>query len=289
MPIVITGANGNFGRSVLAAAAARAPGERIVATVRDLGRAADLRERGFDVRPGSFDEPGTLLAAFSGATTVFVNATFYGATAELRGRRVAAAIRSAADAGASRIVVTTWPDPGRAGLPHVRDFARTESLAREAGPSWTILRLFTGLADTVARDVTWARRDGELIAPAADARCTPASLSDLAEAAAVTITGSGHQDTTYELTGPRAIGWNDLAALAASIDRRDIRYRPVADEEYRTYLAGQGLAGQLADGLLGLYADFRSGWTAVPSPDLGELLGRDPADSLQAVRARLPR
>jgi len=55
MSIVITGANGEFGRAVLNAVAALRPGERIVASVRDVARAADIEARGFDVRPGSFD------------------------------------------------------------------------------------------------------------------------------------------------------------------------------------------------------------------------------------------
>jgi NAD(P)H dehydrogenase (quinone) len=289
MSIVITGANGEFGRGVLDAVAALVPRDSLVATVRDVARATGLRERGLRVLPGSFDDPDALRAAFRGADVVLVNATFFGAATELRGRRVAAAIRAAADAGAARIIVTTWPNLDHAALPNVRDFAQAERLARQAGPSWTILRLGYGLADAAARDVTWARRDGELIAPAADARCTPAAVPDLVEAAALVIAGAGHENKRYELTGPRAIGWGDLAALAASQDGRDIRYRPAGDEEYRKHLAAQGLPGEVIDGLIGLYAEFRSGWAATPSPDLARLLGRDPVDTLEAVRQRLRR
>ena len=185
------------------------------------------------------------VAAFSGADTVFINATFFGAATELRGERVATAIGAAAEAGAARIVVTTWPNLDRATLPQVQDYAQSERLARKAGPSWTILRLGYGLADAVARDVIWARRDGELIAPAGRARCVPAAVSDLADAAAITIAGTGHENTTYELTGPRAIDWNDLAALAGSIDGRSIRYRAVDEDEYREYLAARGIPARL--------------------------------------------
>jgi NAD(P)H dehydrogenase (quinone) len=133
------------------------------------------------------------------------------------------------------------------------------------------------------------RLPGEhLVAPAADARCTPAAVSDLAAAAAAVITGTGHENARYELTGPRAIDWTDLARLAAVADGRDIRYRPVTDDEYRAYLAAQGLPEPVIEGLLGLYAEFRSGWAATPSPDLARLLGREPADTLEAVNQRLP-
>jgi NAD(P)H dehydrogenase (quinone) len=289
MSIVITGANGEFGRGVLNALVPLVPGARIVATVRDTSKAADIAARGIEVRPGSFDEPELLPAAFHGADTVFVNATFFGEQTQARGRMVGAAIRAAAAAGAARIIVTTWPNLDQTALPNVADFVKTERLVREAGPSWTILRLGYGLADAAARDVIWARRDGELVAPAADARCAPAAVPDLVAAAAAVIAGTGHDNALYEFTGPRAIDWADLAALAGSIDERHIRYRPVGDEEYRAYLAAQGLGGQIIEGLLGLYAEFRSGWAATPGPDLARLLGRDPVDTLEAVSQRVPR
>jgi NAD(P)H dehydrogenase (quinone) len=289
MSIVITGANGEFGRGVLDAVAAIAGAQHLVAAVRDPARAADLQERGIEVRPADFGDPAALPAAFRGASTVFVNATFFGAAPELRGQRVAAAIRSAADAGAARIVVTSWPDLDHAAMPSVRDFAQTERLVQAAGPAWTILRGGYGLADAVARDVVWARRGGELVAPAGAARVTPAALPDLVQAAAVTVTETGHENTRYELTGPRAVDWNDLAGLAAELEGRDIRYRPVDDDQYRGYLAGLKLPASAADSLLALYAEFRSGWNAVPAPDLAALLGRAPADTLDAVRARAAR
>jgi NAD(P)H dehydrogenase (quinone) len=102
---------------------------------RDVARAADIKEDGFDVRPGSFDEPDELRAAVSGADTVFINATFFGAATELRGKRVATAIGAAAEAGASRIIITTWPTLNHATLPSVQDYAQSERLVRRAGPS----------------------------------------------------------------------------------------------------------------------------------------------------------
>jgi NAD(P)H dehydrogenase (quinone) len=287
MTIVITGANGEFGRGVLEAVAGHMPEQQIVATVRDIKRAAGLQERGIDVRPGSFDEPDTLDSSFAGAETVFINATFFGAATEARGRRIATAIHAAADAGTSRIVLTTWPNLDHAHIPNVQDYTHSERLVREAGPAWTILRLGYGLADAVARDVMWARQDGELIAPAADALCTPAAVPDLIDAAAATIVGSEHENQLYEITGPRAIGWNDLADLASSIDGRELRYRPVEDGDYREYLTARGMPIAVIDGLLGLYAEFRAGWSAQPSPTLGQLINRTPIDTLHAVRQRV--
>lgn len=287
MTLVITGANGEFGRTVLDTAIAAAPGERVVASVRDPAKSGDLLTRGVEVRAGSFDEPDRLRNTFAGADTVVVNATFFAATPELRGQRVASAIRAATDAGARRIVLTTWPDLDNCDIPEVRDYVASEALVRSAGPQWTILRLGNGLADALARDVIWARRDGELVAPAAQATSVPAAVRDLAEATARVAVGSGHDGKLYELTGPRAIGWSDLAELASEADATPVPYRAVTDAEYRDYLAGLGLQENYVEGLLALYSGFRSGWNSRPDSTLARLLGRDPVDGLDAVRDRL--
>jgi NAD(P)H dehydrogenase (quinone) len=287
MTLVITGANGEFGRVVVDTAVAAAPGERIIASVRDPAQSRDLLDRGIEVRAGSFDDTDQLRDAFDGADTVVVNATFFAATADLRGQRVASAIRAAADVGARRIVLTTWPDLDNCDIPDVQDYVASEALVRSVGPKWTILRFGAGLADALARDVIWARRDGELVAPAAQATSVPAAARDLAEATARVATGAGHDDKLYELTGPRAIDWSDLASLASEADATPRPYRAVTDAEYRDCLAGLGLPENYVDGLLALYSAFRSGWNSRPDATLARLLGRDPVDPIDAVRERL--
>ena len=287
MVLVVTGANGEFGRAVVENVLAAAPSSRVVATVRDVARAADLTERGVEVRPGSFDDPDALARAFTGADTIVVNATFFGTVPDMRGRRVAAAIDAATEAGAERIVLTSWTDLDRCTLPSVQDYVASEARVRAAGPEWTIIRMGFGLADTVARDVLWARHDGELVAPAGRATTAPAAVADLAAATARVAVGTGHTGTVYDLTGPRAIDWNDLAALAGEGDGRAVGYRPVTDAEYLAHLGARGLNEGFAAGLLEVHDAFRSGWANQPTPDLPRLLGREPLDSLDAVRGRL--
>jgi NAD(P)H dehydrogenase (quinone) len=286
MTVLVTGANGEFGRAVLAQVRRLAPELAVIATVRDIEAATGAEFEGVDVRAGNFDEPA-LAGAFAGADTVFLNATFFGVAPELRGARVANAI--AAASSAERILLTTWPDLDNCPIPAVAGYRDSERQLRSAGPDWTILRLGAGLGDAVARDVVWGIRDGEIVAPAGDARATPAAIDDLAEAAAVAITGAGHENRVYELTGPDAVSWPDLARLAGELDGRDIPFRDLDDAEYRARLAGQSLPPSLIDGLLDLYGAFRSGWNAKPTATLGELIGRAPVAGIDAVRQRAER
>jgi NAD(P)H dehydrogenase (quinone) len=280
MSIAVTGGNGEFGSTVLEALRKRTP-EPLVATVRDLARAR--RIEGVDYRPGDFDRADSLRASLSGVDAVLINATFFGADPSLRRERVSSAIRAAAEAGVSRIVLTSWPDLDHATLPAVQDYKHLEALVKSAGPAWTVLRLGYGLPIALARDVVWAKSGGELVAPAAGARVTPADVTDLAEAAAVVLAEPGHDSVVHELSGPDSITWEQLAELA------ELPFRAVTDDAYRDYLARFNLPAEVAQGLIDMYADFRSNWASTPTATLGELIGHAPVPGVEAVNRAVSR
>jgi NAD(P)H dehydrogenase (quinone) len=287
--IVVTGANGPVGRLVIDHLLARTPAGELAVSVRDPAQTTRLSDRGVRVRHGDVDRPDTLRDAFAGATTVLINATNYGTPSETRARQQAAAVDAALTAGAGRIVFTGWQDLDRCPLDFVRDFAATEKLITTSGTGWTILRMTYAMAASLVRDVRASMDTGTLTAPAGDARATPAAVTDLAEATANVLTEAGHDGRTYELTGPDAIGWQDLASLASRLAGREIRYRPTSGEECRAQWTAAGWPPATIEMLIAYYDAFRSGWAGTPRPDLADLLRRPAISSLDAVRqAQLP-
>jgi NAD(P)H dehydrogenase (quinone) len=282
--ILVTGANGRYGRSVIETLLARMPSEDLAVSVRDVAKAADLASQGCDVRHGDFDQPETLSDAFAGAETVLINGTNYGTASDVRARQQAAAIGAAEAAGVTRIVVTTWQDLDNCPLEMASDFPGTEKLAAVSAPAYTILRLTYGMATALARDVKSAVAAGILSAPAGDARATPAAAADLAQATANVLAEAGHAGRTYELTGPEPITWDDLASLASTLAGQEIRYCPVSDDEFRAQVTAAGWPPAAVEMLIAYYGALRDGWASTPSPDLGDLLYRAPASSLEAVR-----
>ncbi|WP_433045067.1 NAD(P)H-binding protein [Dactylosporangium sp. CS-033363] len=272
--IILTGANGAFGRLVTTHLLALTPD--VAVSVRDPARAADL---GVPARHGDFARAGTLPSAFAGASTVLINGTYLGAAPEVRGPQLRGAIAAAVEAGAARVVVTSWPDLARNTLPSTADYAGTESFVRGLAVRWTLVRVGFGLAAALARDVLAARRDGVLTAPAGDARLAVASTADLAEATARVLAGGPeHDGRTYELTGPDTVGWSELAALAG------VAYAPEPEPDFRERWVARGWPAPVVEQLLALYACIRSGWAGSPTGELEALLGRRPVAALAAVR-----
>lgn len=278
MTIAVTGGNGEFGSAVLDHLTDRTQ-QALVATVRDTTKGR--RHAAVDYRPGNFDDPTTLRRSLTGVDTVLINATFFGADPSRRLARATAAIDAATQAGAARIVLTSWPDLENAAMPSVQNYRELEAAVKTAGPNWTIIRLNIGLADALARDIVWARKTGELVAPADGALATPAAITDLAAATATVLADGGHEGDTLELTGPDQLGWDDLAALAGT------PFRAVTDEQYTAYLAESfALPDDLAELLTSMYADFRSPWASTPTTTAASLLSHPMLPGTQAVLKR---
>ncbi len=181
-------------------------------------------------------------------------------------------------------MITTWQDLDHCHLAAASDFPGTEECVRNSGVPATTLRLTYGVAPFLARDVTTAMTAGELAAPAADAALSAAALSDLAEAAANVLAGTGHEGRAYDLSGPDTITWDDLASLASELAGKEIGYRAVSEDEFRALVLATGFPEAVLGNLLDLYAEVRSGWASQPTADLSTLLGRPATPSREAVR-----
>ncbi|MBI3898399.1 MAG: hypothetical protein HY308_08890 [Gammaproteobacteria bacterium] len=66
--IVVTGANGNLGRAIVAELSKILPaGESLAGSVRDRAKAAAYQAHGIDVRLGDFSDKNSMIKAFAGA------------------------------------------------------------------------------------------------------------------------------------------------------------------------------------------------------------------------------
>lgn len=285
---LVTGATGIlFGRPVIDHLRRLAPDGQIVAGTRDPAAAAGLHAAGIAVRRVDFSDGASLAPAFADVTAVLINGTNYGTPPDQRQAQHARAIRAAAEAGISRIVYTSWPDPDLFPPGAISDFPESEALLRSLSPGATILRTTYGIAQTVGRDVTTAIASGTLAAPAARARTAPAHIDDLAEATARVLVSGDQAGQLCTLTAADSIDWTDLAELASTIARKPIRYQAVTDDQFAAAVLAQGFPEDLAGMFLGVYQAFRAGWTGTPAGDLTKILGRPPRPALTAVGAAL--
>ena len=84
---------------------------------------------------------------------------------------------------------------------------------------------------------------------------------DVAAVASIALTEDGHSGAHYDVTGPAALSYHDVASELSSALGRRITYVDVPDDAVRDSLLGLGLDRWFVDALVGLYQDYRRSGT----------------------------
>ncbi|MFC4585946.1 NAD(P)H-binding protein [Sphaerisporangium corydalis] len=277
--IIVTGGTGKLGSQIVGRLLERVPADQVGVSVRDTGRAGDLARRGVRVRRGDFTDPGSLAAAFEGATRVLVVST--DGTGEAALAQHTAAIDAARDAGAGRVLYTSHQGAAEDSLfAPMPDHAATEQYLSKTGAPFTALR--NGFyADTVRHLLGRALDTGELVAPA-DGPVSWTAHADLAEAAAVILAEGRYDGPTPPLTAPDALDLADIAGIVTELTGRAVRRVVADDAEWTATMIGHGVPAGQADMLLGMFHASRRGEFATTGPELETLLQR-PATPLRSL------
>ncbi len=268
--IIVTGVTGKLGRVAVEDLLERVPAGQVAVLARNPDRAADLAERGVDVRAGDYEDPESLRAAFAGVDVALLVSS-PDTTPGTRPRQHGNAIDAARAAGDGRIVYTSaiGADDGPGFL---ADHTVTEGLLRDSGLPHTILRNTFYTEALVNPGLHAAVEAGEL--PGADGGVPVnfATIADLGRAAAATLVGDGHAGAVYELRGPL---WTlaDLARTVSEVSGHPVAYRAVPAAE----LGPVAFVHEL----------IASGLFAEPTADLEKLIGRPPTGLSEAVAATL--
>ncbi|TDQ04490.1 NAD(P)H-binding protein [Labedaea rhizosphaerae] len=282
MTILLTGANGHYGRLVADRLLDRVPASELIVSVRDTAKAADLAERGVTVRHGDFDDPASL--DFTGADRMLLVST--DGPDDVRIGQHEAAVEAAAKAGVRHLAYSSVTDADTSPVSLARVHAATEKAIRASGLAFTFLR--NGMySEHFAGGAVGALEHGVLLSASGEGGLAAASRADLAAAAAIVLTTDGHEGKVYELTGPRAWTSAELAELVSAKSGKPLAHKDVSGPELVEVLRGAGLPGFLADLLVDIQLKTRDGVFARTSPDLGALLGRAPATVEDAVTEAL--
>jgi len=282
--IIVTGANGQLGRTVVERLLERVPAARIGVSVRNPEKARELEERGVRVRRGDFDAAASLAHAFEGASQVLIVSSNSAGEGAVRQHR--AAIDAAKAAGARRILYTSHMGANPASsFPPMVDHAATEAALRDSGVPFTALR--NGFyAATTAMLLGHALQTGELAVPE-DGPVAWTSHANLAEATAVALAEEGLDGVSPDLTASEAVDMAGVAAIAAELTGRSIQRVVVSDADYRAGLVAHGVPEPAADMLVGLFAASRQGDFAHVDPTLARLIDRPPMPVRDVLKAAI--
>ncbi|MFJ3900378.1 NmrA family NAD(P)-binding protein [Streptomyces sp. NPDC090025] len=288
MSIVVTGATGQLGRLVIDALLATEPAlpaGSVVAVVRDKAKAADLAERGVELRIADYDKPETLADAFAAGDRVLL------ISGSEVGRRVpqhTAVVAAAKAAGVAQLAYTGILGGPDADFALADEHKATERAILDAGLPYTFLR--NGwYTENYTAHLGPVLAHGAVVANAGEGRVASAARADYAAAAAAVLTGplDEHLGRAYELSGDVSWTLADYAAEVARLSGQEIGYSSVPAATHLEILVGAGVPQPFAEILVDVDEAIARGRLANQGDDLTRLIGRPTTPIAATIGAAL--
>ena len=276
--ILVAGATGTNGRALLDALASTGVTAR--ALVRSLDAASGVLAPETELVEGDLADPASLATAFDGVDKAYVAMAVLPDAVTLFGNYFDAA----KSAGVQQLVkLSALGSSLDSSSEIIRQHGESDELLHNSGLTYTIIR-----PNSFHQNMLW--QAGAIAAtdtfylPQGDAAQSTIDVRDIAEITAKILTSDGHDNETYDLTGPESLTFHDVARIIGDVRGKPVTYVPITREAAESAMKEQGMPDWSANALGEIQALFGSGAYAGVLPDSERLLNRKPRNFEQFTR-----
>jgi uncharacterized protein YbjT (DUF2867 family) len=264
--ILITGATGNTGREV--SRLLKDAGIAFKAMARSQQSQALLEEQGIETLHGDFDDPVSLQSALKGISRAYLVCT----PDEKIVERELSFIKAAKAAGVGHIVklsaLMSAPDGP---TPNHRAHGQIEDALVASGMVYTIIRPHGFFQTVYFMSKPLMDAQGIISYPAGSGRASHVDLRDVAAVAYLALTADGHENKKYDVTGPQAVSFAEMAEAFSKAMKKAIHYIPGDEGSMIGFLRMAGVAEQSIEHVIGVFRLMREGKIAFVTETLSEL------------------
>jgi len=230
---------------------------------------------GVEVVVGDFDRPETIRRAMAGIKKLFL-LTGSDLKQVERERRL---VDMAKNADVGHVVkLSVLGAALDAPISFTRWHAQVEKHLEGSGLAYTLLRP-NYFMQNFFQSAEGIRNQSVFYGALGEARVSMIDAEDIAAAAVHCLLDSGHENKTYELTGPEAVSQKDAAAIFTKTLGHTVKYVNLSLEESRKAMLGSGMPAWYVDALLDLDRSFLEGFGSKVTLAVKDITGR-PARSL---------
>jgi uncharacterized protein YbjT (DUF2867 family) len=161
---------------------------------------------------------------------------------------------------------------------------RAENALQATNADWTILRCSffnQNFSENFFLDPILA---GEVALPIGSVAEPFVDAEDIADVAVAALTQTGHSRKLYELTGPRALTFEQAVAEISDVTKRPIRYSTVSADEYATGMRRAQVPEEVIALVLYLFGTVLDGRNTPTVDGVLQALGRQGRDFSDYVR-----
>jgi uncharacterized protein YbjT (DUF2867 family) len=267
--ILITGASGTAGGAVLRAAAGS--GAKVRAAYRSAAEAAKAPP-GTETVVLDFAKADTFPGALSGVESVYLVCAPVPELVALEGNMVDACVRG----GVAHVVLNSAMGAADYGKSFPSWHRKVEDKLRDTPLTWTILRPNSFYQNILQFYTPTIRAEGAFYAAMGAARVSFLDIRDIAAVAAKALSGGEHAGQVYELNGPEALSYPELAAKITEQSGRAAHYVNIPVSAQRRAMLDAGMPEWQVTALVDLQQYYLNGQGGETDGLLPQLLGRAP-------------
>jgi len=267
--IIVTGASGNAGGAVLKEVLKT--NKPVKAMYRSPADAAKATHDAGAVIADFADKP-SLGRALDGVDAVYLVCSPVRELVELEGNMVDAC----REAGVRHVVLNSALGAGDYPKSFPGWHRRVEDKLKASGLDYTILRPNSFMQNILTYYAPSIRTQGAFYAAMGNARTSFIDVRDVAAVAARTLTSPGHAGKTYELNGPEALTYREVAEKITQASGRRVQYVDIPVAQQKQAILDQHLPEWLVTALLDLQAYYTGGKGGEVDEVVSTILGRAP-------------
>jgi NAD(P)H dehydrogenase (quinone) len=273
--ILVTGATGQLGTQVVQLISDKIDPGSISVLVRDPLKAESLKVKGITIHKGDYVDYSSLVKAFKGIDKLLFISTSDFTNREIQHENV---IKAAAETKVKHIIYTSFQrkkDDENSPIAYIANVhILTEKLIKASGLTYTILKngLYADFIPSLIGDKV--KETGRIYLPAGNGKAAFTLRSDLAAGTAAILTGTGHENKTYEFSADKSFSFSEIASMLSEINGKPVEYISPSNEEFIDSLTKSGVPA----GYISLFAGFaqviKQGEFDLPDKTLTNTLGR---------------
>jgi uncharacterized protein YbjT (DUF2867 family) len=275
--ILVTGATGKTGGEVARQLAAANTSFR--ALVRDVDKAAPISALGAELVVGDIADEAFLSTALNGIDKAFLVMPNDEEQLVLENAFTDACVA----AGVQHLVyLSSLESVPESKNPITQNHVAAQDYIRESGMSWTLVRptFFMQNFETYAPRIKEA---GQIVMPVGSGTVSATDLRDVGEVIRDVLTKPGHENKSYDLTGPELLTFTEIAEQFSRVLGTTVEYIDQPMEEFADLLRTIGLSEWRVDAVCKELEAIGAGVVDHTTDTIEELLGRPPISLEQYI------
>ncbi|MGB5158514.1 MAG: SDR family oxidoreductase [Desulfobacterales bacterium] len=266
--ILVAGATGNTGSEIVKQLLEKGIEFKAMSRKKSKGRTI----AGVNWVDGDFADIGSLVSAFAGVKRIYIAMPAHPDNEAW----INNAIIASKKAGVKHIIKLSGMGVSLdAGSEIIRVHARTDAMIMQSGLVYTLLRP-NSFYQNIFASIPTIKKQGAVYSVMSDSKLSFIDIRDVAAVAVKALSETGHDNKTYNLTGPEALSYFNIVKKTGFFTGKDIALYPISKNETKSAMLKAGVSEWRADKLSEILAWFAKGKYDAVTSDVESVLGRLP-------------